>query len=70
MTVRVHRFSTCERILVRTAKVFPLVVSFDACFGLAEKDLLEQDKAINSEEDGGVFEVYFNLISFSVIIAQ
>ena len=64
MTVRVHRFTTCEKILVVTAKVFCLVVSFDACFGLAEKDLLEQDETINSEVDDGVFEVYFNLISF------
>ena len=39
-----------------------LVVSVDACFGLAEKDLLEQDKTINSEIDGGVFEVHLNLI--------
>ena len=64
VTVRVHRFTTCEKILVVTAKVFRLVVSFDACFGLAEKDLLEQDETINSELDDGVFEVYFNLISF------
>ena len=41
-----------------------LVVSFDACFGLAEKDLLEQGEAINSEMDGGVFEVHLNLIQF------
>ena len=64
MTVRVHRFTTCEKILVVTAKVFRLVVSFDACFGLADKDLLEQDETINSEVDDGVFEVYFDLISF------
>ena len=62
MTVRVHLFTTCEGILLLTAKVFRLVVSFDACFGLAEKDLLEQDEAINPEVDDGVFEVYFNLI--------
>ena len=43
---------------------FRLVVSFHACFGLAEKDLLEQDEAINSETDGGVFEVHLILIQF------
>ena len=41
---------------------FRLVVSFDACFFLAVKDLLEQDETINSEIDGGVFEVHLNLI--------
>ena len=65
MTVRVHRFTTCERILVRTySEGFRFIVSFDACFGLAEKDLLEQDEAINSEIDDGVFEVQLNLIQF------
>ena len=64
MTVRVHRFTTCEKILVVTANRRRFSVSFDACFGLAEKDLLEQDETINSEVDDGVFEVYFNLISF------
>ena len=64
MTVRVHRFTTCDKILVVTAKVFRLVVTFDTCFGLAEKDLSEQDETMNSEVDDGVFEVYFNLSSF------
>ena len=41
---------------------FRLVVSFDACFGLAEKNLLEQDEAINSKVDGGAFEVNLNSI--------